>query len=272
MDWFYANDGQQSGPVSPAQLDELARTGVVQPETLVWRDGLPQWMPYRDTRPPAPPPAASIAAPPVIAQPTCVECQRSFAPDELLRYENMAVCAACKPIFFQKVREGLVPGAFSVWRQENLLVMRKKSPLPDRCVKCNAPASGRKLTRKLFWHSPYYYLLIPAGLLVYAIVATIIGKKAKIEIGFCGIHHRIRVRDLCIAWLLCLASLGGLILSFAIANVNLGMVSVALLLASGLYGVLRLQPVTPKRIDDEFIWLKGVSPEYLGTLPLFPGR
>src|SRR4051794_16532780 len=109
MDWFYASNGQQSGPVSQTQLDELARTGVVQPETLVWRNGLPNWMPYRDTRPPAPPPVVSIIAPPVIAGHTCAECQRSFPPDELLRYENMSVCAACKPIFFQKVREGLVP-------------------------------------------------------------------------------------------------------------------------------------------------------------------
>lgn len=36
-----------------------------------------------------------------------------------------------------------------VWRDGKLLVMHKKAVLPDRCVKCNQPAGGRRLKRSL---------------------------------------------------------------------------------------------------------------------------
>jgi hypothetical protein len=42
--WFYAQDGQQAGPVSAAQLQQLVRTGRLQATDLVWREGLPQWI------------------------------------------------------------------------------------------------------------------------------------------------------------------------------------------------------------------------------------
>jgi len=45
MNWYYAHDGQQQGPVSEEQLATLARTGVIGASNLVWRDGLPDWGP-----------------------------------------------------------------------------------------------------------------------------------------------------------------------------------------------------------------------------------
>ena len=52
--WFYANGGQQLGPVDDAGLEELARQGVIRPDTLVWREGMPAWQPYQSLRAPAP--------------------------------------------------------------------------------------------------------------------------------------------------------------------------------------------------------------------------
>jgi uncharacterized membrane protein YjgN (DUF898 family) len=45
MNWYYAHDGQQQGPVSEAELAQLARTGVIGATNLVWRDGLANWGP-----------------------------------------------------------------------------------------------------------------------------------------------------------------------------------------------------------------------------------
>ena len=39
MEWYYAVSGQQAGPVSEAQLQELQRAGTINTSTLVWRDG-----------------------------------------------------------------------------------------------------------------------------------------------------------------------------------------------------------------------------------------
>jgi uncharacterized RDD family membrane protein YckC len=50
MNWFYANAGQQLGPVSEAELERLVREGVVREDTLVWRDGLSGWQPYGTAR------------------------------------------------------------------------------------------------------------------------------------------------------------------------------------------------------------------------------
>jgi len=43
--WYFAENGQQQGPVNSAQLAQLAASGRVQPNSLVWREGLPQWIP-----------------------------------------------------------------------------------------------------------------------------------------------------------------------------------------------------------------------------------
>ena len=271
MDWYYASNGQQAGPVSETQLDELARTGGIEPGTLVWRQGLENWQPYSIARPSAPAPSPAGSLPPVIDQQVCVECRRAFATSDLLRFENVHVCAACKPVFFQKLREGVTPGAH-LWRSGKFLVLRKDAMFPERCVKCNADAPEEKLVRKLFWHPPLLYLLIPAGLLVYAIVATVVGKRARIQIGLCRAHRRKRTRDLCIAWLLFASSLGSFFAAAAYSNGWLAWGGVACLLASPIYGMITCAMVTPKRIDDQFVWLKGVSPKFLEQLGEFPGR
>jgi hypothetical protein len=43
--WFYARGGQQAGPVSFAQLTELAHTGGLGATDLVWQEGTPDWQP-----------------------------------------------------------------------------------------------------------------------------------------------------------------------------------------------------------------------------------
>jgi hypothetical protein len=42
--WYYAQNGQQAGPVSASQLQQLARSGQIQASDLVWKEGLPQWV------------------------------------------------------------------------------------------------------------------------------------------------------------------------------------------------------------------------------------
>lgn len=42
-DWFYGNNGTQSGPVPEQELANLMASGLIGPSTLLWREGLPQW-------------------------------------------------------------------------------------------------------------------------------------------------------------------------------------------------------------------------------------
>lgn len=48
--WYYADGGQQKGPVDESALDDLVRSGVIQSDTLVWREGQANWMPYSVAR------------------------------------------------------------------------------------------------------------------------------------------------------------------------------------------------------------------------------
>jgi hypothetical protein len=44
-EWYYTCQGQQKGPVSTADLKQLAAERQLQPTDLVWREGLAKWVP-----------------------------------------------------------------------------------------------------------------------------------------------------------------------------------------------------------------------------------
>jgi len=46
MQWYYAEQGQQKGPIEEDALVGLVNSGVVRDDTLVWHDGLPNWQTY----------------------------------------------------------------------------------------------------------------------------------------------------------------------------------------------------------------------------------
>jgi len=45
MHWYYSEAGQAQGPVSEAKLTELAHSGVISAETLIWQPALEEWKP-----------------------------------------------------------------------------------------------------------------------------------------------------------------------------------------------------------------------------------
>ena len=108
MPWYYADAGRQVGPVEDTALDDLVRAGVVRDDTLVWRDGMANWQPHsiaRGPRPAPPMPAVPIAA----DSGFCSECGRPFPAAQLVAIGNASVCAQCKPIYLQRMREGGKP-------------------------------------------------------------------------------------------------------------------------------------------------------------------
>ncbi len=132
MNWYYAEDGQQRGPVSEAELAALVQNGKVTANTLVWQQGMANWLPYGQIKPISLPPAidkvqmpnASSAAS-MQGGPICCECGGSFAPDQVIRYGDKFVCGGCKPIFVQRLAEGAPLGAAGiVWVNEQDLLER----------------------------------------------------------------------------------------------------------------------------------------------------
>lgn len=53
MEWYYALNGQQTGPVDETEFNRLINTGIIQSTTLVWHAGLAEWQPLAKVQPAA---------------------------------------------------------------------------------------------------------------------------------------------------------------------------------------------------------------------------
>lgn len=60
--WYHLTGRQQHGPVDLATIRELVLDGTVTPDTFVWADGMPDWLPARQV-PALVPPADLEGAP-----------------------------------------------------------------------------------------------------------------------------------------------------------------------------------------------------------------
>ncbi len=125
MDWYYVADGQRVGPVSETQLAELAGTGAILFDTLVWREGLDTWRPYGEVHVSPRPPAASLQDANVRAAShspassrsnrslVCPKCGANLG-NEFLNSHDLAPCSGCRaalqveafPALFRPVAAG----------------------------------------------------------------------------------------------------------------------------------------------------------------------
>ena len=107
MNWYYVEQGKQTGPVSDEEFNALLQGGTITPSTLVWREGMAEWVAYRQIQD-----ATTTATESATGldhtkpQAVCTECGQLFPADETLRYGDARVCANCKPAFLQKLQEG----------------------------------------------------------------------------------------------------------------------------------------------------------------------
>ena len=127
MAWYYANQGQQAGPVDDAAFENLVRQGVVRDDSLVWKEGMAEWKPYSAVRPtpmaaaptvvmqippggffadkpvePAHAPApAPVAAPAQQETRFCSQCGRPTPVSQLTMVNGAPTCPACAAVVHQ---------------------------------------------------------------------------------------------------------------------------------------------------------------------------
>ena len=108
MAWYYAKDGERFGPYTDAQFEGLVAQGTVTADTLVWRDGMDNWLPYGRVSGGAPAqyPSAAPMGDADIPMTVCSSCGRTFPSDEVIQYQGHYICAECKPVFVQQIKEG----------------------------------------------------------------------------------------------------------------------------------------------------------------------
>jgi len=111
MNWYYYDGAKQVGPISEAELRQARQAGVINDASLVWREGMANWIPLRDVSPAQ---STTAGVPPQFAsapgQAQCCECRSFFAADDMIRHGQLFVCVNCKPFFLQKLSEGIITG------------------------------------------------------------------------------------------------------------------------------------------------------------------
>ena len=152
----------------------------------------------------------------------------------------------------------------NLFRDGKLLVARDGAPFPDRCVRCNGPAEGYRLKKTFYWHPPGWYVLIFASVLIYAVVAMIIRKKATFELSLCRRHRRRRVFLIGVGLGIPVLVLIGWI---ATGSDVMGPMLLIAVLVGSVAAVVGAQTMTPKKIADGYAHLKGAHPEFLSRLP-----
>ena len=188
-------------------------------------------------------------------------------------HQTTVYCGACGYWLRGLPPEGRCPECGSrydkfggVWRSGKILVMAKSALLPRRCVKCNAPVEELVLKRRLSWHPRMLYVLAFLNVLIYVLVALIVLKTAVIRVGLCRRHQRRRWYWLGVSWFGVLGCIG-LLLWGAGQTAGVHMLVALLLLPVFLVPLATVVPtVAAVRINEHFVWLKGVHPAYLAEL------
>ena len=108
MDWYYREDsGLQVGPLTEDEFDGRVKAGQVSADTMVWNESMHGWQSYQDWKRSG----SSLPDAPPIPKVVCSSRYCQFPENEVLRYQDSWVCASCKPLFFQRLKEGgAVPG------------------------------------------------------------------------------------------------------------------------------------------------------------------
>ena len=190
--------------------------------------------------------------------------------------DNLNPYAAPQATGYAPATAPVVPqGMFAgLWRQGNLLVMHKNAPLPDICLKSNEPAT-RRLKRKLSWHHPAVFLVVLINLILYVIVALCLQKTATIQMPLSDEWFARRRRSIVVAWGIVLSSIALFVLGVSSVESQgwapfVLIASIFVFLGGLIYGLVAARLVTAQRISDEYVWLKGVHPQFLDRLEIWP--
>jgi hypothetical protein len=158
-----------------------------------------------------------------------------------------------------------------LFRRGRTLVMHRTAMLPPCCVKCASAEDPRPLTPTLSWHNPaLYFLILFPGLLIYAIVALCVRKTAKVTIYLCPHHRASRSRRIMAAWAFAILLIAGVLTLGAFSGRDPfvpGLFMMVVAFIGLVVALIMTRVVTPEKIDDQWVYIKGTGVDYLAQFP-----
>jgi hypothetical protein len=100
MQWYYEGSNGQAGPINEEDFQALINNGTINNSTLVWNSTMTDWKRYGELNG-----ASAQSAGAALA--ICAECGGSYLREDMIKYGDNWVCAQCKPVFIQKIKEGV---------------------------------------------------------------------------------------------------------------------------------------------------------------------
>lgn len=108
MLWYYMDNGNRQGPLDDGEIKALVRDGKIVSNTPVWHEGMSRWKTWESIRTSAAKASNSNTVHQHDAKTaSCTECGREFLQENMVHFEDAWICARCKPVFFQKLKEGV---------------------------------------------------------------------------------------------------------------------------------------------------------------------
>ncbi len=146
---------------------------------------------------------------------------------------------------------------------------RQAAILPPLCVKCGAPADGKPVEKTFYWHHPALFLLILAGLLIYAIVALVVRKSIRVRVPLCALHAQRRSTAITLAWVLPVIGVADAFIlpGFGVDGGWVGMTTLLLLLAGLIIWAVISNPIRVKSIDQYCGVFSGFCETFLQQFP-----
>jgi hypothetical protein len=280
MEWFYAQGSERRGPVAETDLKQLAQSGVVQRDTLVWNASMSDWQRAATTTL-----FDAETGPAGRGEPDALRCiitGKTFPRSQMIETEHGWVSAEGKELYHASLREGapvpLAPGISNARADGKYIVVPATGArLPQRCVKTNNAVGDEDVEAKtLYWCSPYIYFALLANILILIILYFVFRKKISVEIPLSREGARIVRNHAIKAWALVI---GGFVLfGYGMSQVFdqngglggiLAVLGIVVLLLGVVGGARRAVGLRVAKLRDGHAWLAGACPAFVASLPRY---
>ncbi len=159
-----------------------------------------------------------------------------------------------------------------IYRHGKEVVVHKNAMMPERCVKCNEQLSGYNagggfVRQKYRWHSPLIYIALISPI-IYIILAAVLSKNATVDIPLCSNHlenKNITGKKLLVS------GVGSVFAIFLLGSLGYAgmafLIFFAAIIGLPLAYTYLYKPLQVSKIENDYVYLKGVSEEYISQLP-----